>query len=154
MKMTHAVLKSCLCIQLGICTSTFAAEATIKIKENLKEGSSILVHTGTPIPTSISESTPDFELVSGDEAVYGDPTLGQTEAYTSWKEACADWKKEVKKLNEDNQVLMINCNHPTSTREKTGLMTYHSRGTYKIRVALKKTQRQHPEPLPQNPSTP
>jgi hypothetical protein len=141
---------------LGISSSIAnAVETTIKLKGNFDEESSITVRKGSPAPSS--SETSDFEMISGDEAVYGDPVLGQTESYASWKEACAIWKQEVKDLNKGNQIILINCNRPTSTSEKNGLVTHHSRGTYKIRIPLKKalkTSVLQNAPAPSNTSTP
>lgn len=135
---------------LGVSTTAFAGESTtIKVKGTMDDEGSITIRKG-----SAPSDAPDYEMISGDEAVYGDPVLGQVESYASWKEACADWKQEVKELNKGSQIVVLNCNRPVSTSEKNGLVTHHSRGTYKIRAPLKKSHKapteSTPTPAPMN----
>jgi len=95
-------------------------DTAIIIKKNPKEGI----------------DRPDFEIVSGDAEVLGDPESGNKAGYASWKKACDDWKKETRELNKDNQVLVMNCGSPSFTQEG-GVYTYKSQGTYKLKVKMK-----------------
>ncbi|MBC7385417.1 MAG: hypothetical protein H7301_04525 [Cryobacterium sp.] len=85
---------------------------------------------------------PDYEIISGEEEVTGDPTAGTKEAYASWKEACKDWKKEMKENNKDGQVLIASCGSATFSKDDTsgvgsGIYTYKSNAKYKVRVRIK-----------------
>ena len=80
--------------------------------------------------------------MSGDEEIAGDPTAGQKEAYKSWKEACAEWKKELKENNKDGQVLLASCGtakfqKDDSSGAGSGVYVYRSDAKYKIRVRIK-----------------
>jgi hypothetical protein len=79
---------------------------------------------------------PDYEIISGDEEVFGDPTAGTQASYASWKVACDTWKKEVRDMNKDNQVLALSCGMPSFTQDG-GVYTYKSKGAYKIRVRIR-----------------
>lgn len=84
----------------------------------------------------------NYEIISGDEEVSGDPTAGTKEAYASWKEACKEWKKEIKENNKDGKVLIASCGSASFTKDDTsgagsGVYTYKSSGKYKVRVRLR-----------------
>lgn len=76
------------------------------------------------------------ELLEGRAEVVGDPNVLQRAARDSWKKACEDWKKEVKELNVDNKVLILNCNEPRCSTEK-GSTVCRSEANYKIKVKFK-----------------
>ena len=92
---------------------------------------SVVVQKGPP-----GSSLRDFEIIEGSGEVFGDPSLGAPGGYSSWKEACKNWKTELKELNKDSQILSVNCNSPVSSRDG-GQYTYKSMGSYKMRVRIR-----------------
>jgi hypothetical protein len=123
---------------------SFAAQAkdSTKIIQKVSNAdgdkdSSVLVQT-----TRGAKIQPDYEVMSGDEDIAGDPTSGQKDAYRSWKEACASWKKELKENNKDGRVLVASCGvakfaSDDSAGAGSGVYVYRSEGHYKIRVRIK-----------------
>lgn len=112
----------------------------IKIQQTLPNDgadSSVLIET-----TKNAKVRNDYEIVSGDEEITGDPTAGNKEAYASWKEACKEWKKEIKENNKDGKVLVASCGTASFMKDSTsgigsGVYTYKSNGKYKVRVRLR-----------------
>lgn len=129
-----------LLILFSLVSVAFAEDET-KITQKMSGNSgdsSVLIET-TKNPKSLKH---DFEIISGSEEISGDPTSGTKEARTSWKEACAEWKKELKENNKDGQVLVASCGPATFTKDDTsgagsGIYTYKSNGTYKIKVRIR-----------------
>lgn len=78
-----------------------------------------------------------YELVEGTGDIEGEPNVLQKTARDNWKKACEDWKREIKELNKDNQVLVHNCNSPTCKSETSGTVC-KSTGSYKLRVQITK----------------
>lgn len=79
----------------------------------------------------------DFEILDGSAEVAGEPNLMSKGARESWKKACDEWKKEVKDLNKENQVVVLNCNSPHCAIE-SGSTVCKSTASYKLRVKIKK----------------
>lgn len=104
----------------------------------------------TDIPTDGSEDTtisitkgkkatlnqPLFEITEGTAEIAGEPEVMTKAARTSWKEACAEWKKETKDLNKENQVLVLNCNNPTCAKNETSQTVCTSTGAYKVKTKI------------------
>ncbi len=79
---------------------------------------------------------PDFEIVEGKDEIAGEPTNDRKSAYASWKEQCADWKKSMREMNKDNQLITLNCGSPTLKKEEY-ILTFSSTGSYKMRVRIR-----------------
>lgn len=82
------------------------------------------------------KSDREFEVVSGEDDIEGEAAPLLKEARANWKTACAEFKKETKELNKENQVLALSCgkmNCSTVAMEST----CHSKGTYKIKTRVK-----------------
>jgi hypothetical protein len=108
-----------------------------KVSNEGAENSSVLVET-----TKNGKFRNDYEVVSGEEEISGDPTAGTKEAYASWKEACREWKKELKENNKDGQVLVSSCGTAKFTKDESagagsGIYTYRSEGKYKVKTRLR-----------------
>ncbi len=126
---------------LGLVFAAFA-EDTTTIKQKIHNDgdgkeSSVLIQT-----TKGAKIQPDYEIMSGDEEIAGEPIAGRAEAYKAWKDACADWKKELKENNKDGQVLLASCRTAKFTKDDSagagsGLYVYRSEAKYKIRVRIK-----------------
>lgn len=121
-------------------TLSAAADDTAIIQRvsNPSEGnSSVLVET-----TKNARIRPDFQILEGEEEIAGDPTAGTREALKSWKDACAEWKKELKENNKERgAVLLSNCGRAKFAKDETmgagsGVYIYTSQGKYKIRVRI------------------
>ncbi|KHD88100.1 MAG: hypothetical protein OM95_11345 [Bdellovibrio sp. ArHS] len=77
----------------------------------------------------------EFEIVNGEDEIEGDAAPLLKEARANWKVACADWKKEIKELNKDNQVLSLNCGKmQCSTVAMESTCTSHAKYKMKVRV--------------------
>lgn len=77
-----------------------------------------------------------FEITEGNAEIAGDPDLMVKGARTSWKKTCDDWRKEIKDLNKDNQVLVVNCNSPKCSKNETSETVCVSTGTYRLKVKM------------------
>lgn len=77
-----------------------------------------------------------YEITTGVDAIEGEAAPLLKEARANWKTACAEWKKEFKELNKDNQVISLNCGTMkcTTTAMET---TCTSEGKNKIKVKVK-----------------
>jgi hypothetical protein len=80
--------------------------------------------------------TNQYEIVSGQEEISGDPAPLLQTARENWKKACADWKKETKELNKDNSIISLNCG---TMQCSTAAMesSCKSTGLHKIKVQVK-----------------
>ena len=78
-----------------------------------------------------------YEVVEGKAEVAGDPDALQKGARESWKKACEVWKKEVRELNKENQVLVLDCGSVQCSPE--GIQTLcRSTAQYKLKVKMQK----------------
>lgn len=77
-----------------------------------------------------------FEISEGVEEIAGDAAPLVQTARANWKTACADWKKEVKELNKENPVLVLNCGKMECSTQAME-STCRSSGKYKIKVKVK-----------------
>lgn len=135
--MKKSVFPALIALTVG---SAFAEDSTKivqKISDSDEKESSVLIQR-----TKGAKIQPDYEIMAGDEEIAGDPTAGQKEAYKSWKEACAEWKKELKENNKDGQVLLASCGSAKFAKDDSagagsGVYVYRSEGKYKIRVRIK-----------------
>jgi hypothetical protein len=125
---------------LGILGSAVANDSTDVFQHvggNGDKDSSVLIQT-----TKGAKNLNDYEIISGEEDLAGDPTAGMAAALKSWKEACSEWKKELKENNKDGQVLLASCGVSKFTKDESagagsGIYVYTSHGTYKLRVRIK-----------------
>jgi invasion protein IalB len=109
-----------------------ADEKGLKISDiPAQEGTSVVIKKGEGI------CGPDYEVISGSDEVVGDPSSGEKESYASWKVACEAWKKEVKEVNRDNQLLSLNCAMPVAVRLNNGTTIYHSSATFKVKTKIR-----------------
>jgi len=109
-----------------------AEEASVKVKEiPTNQDTTVLVKKVTV------SCTPEFEIVSGSAEIAGEAAAGVQESYQKWKTACSEWKTETKDLNKGNQILELNCNAPTTTKQVNDLQSHRSTGTYKLKVQIK-----------------
>ncbi len=77
-----------------------------------------------------------FEITEGTDEITGEFSTLLQEARKNWKTACEDWKKELKDLNKENQVLFISCGRMTCSKQSVE-SSCQSVAKYKLRVQLK-----------------
>ncbi len=123
---------------ISIATADDSTKIIQKVSNPSEGNSSVLIET-----TKNARIRPDYEILEGEEEIAGDPTAGTKEALKSWKDACAEWKKELKENNkESGTVLLSSCGRAKFAKDDTmgagsGVYTYTSSGKYKIRVRIK-----------------
>lgn len=105
------------------------------------QDTSILIKKG-PIEQGNLLAPPDFEVVEGKDEVSGEPTNDRKSAYASWKEQCNEWRKSMREMNKDNQLITLNCGTPTLKKEEY-ILTFNSMGTYKMRVRIRDAKKVH-----------
>lgn len=129
------VLSVGLAITLAGASAARADKAKVKVSDiDTEQDTSIVIKKG-PLANIVEQ--PEFEVVSGEQDIEGDPAANSVEARAGWKTACADWKKEVKELNKDNQVLALSCNSPSATLLDNGQRQMRSTGAYKLKVRIR-----------------
>ena len=79
----------------------------------------------------------NYEITQGSEEIQGDPAILSLDARNSWKQACADWKKEIKENNKDNQVIALSCGSAKCEKKDATEITCMSEGTYKIKTRIR-----------------
>ncbi len=77
-----------------------------------------------------------YEIVDGTGQVEGEPNVLVKEARASWKQACNQWKKEIKEMNQDSKVIAIDCGKVECSQQGSEGQMCHSEGTYKIKTKV------------------
>ncbi len=114
-------------------TSVFAQAQTASVKDipaDQDSETTISVSKG-------SKAQAQYEITAGTAEVEGDPEILVTAARKSWKAACNDWKKELKELNKENQVLALSCNSMKCAKDESSATVCRSEGTYRIKTRVK-----------------
>jgi len=116
--------------------NSHAQSPSINLKDvSTEQDTSIVIKKGTqPI------AEPEYEIVSGGDDVAGDPEAGAKESYANWKVACENWKKEIKELNRDNQILFLSCGLPKPLNQKNGTQINVSEGKFKIKTRVRRAK--------------
>ena len=107
-------------------------ESEAEIKTKAQPGTIISVQKGT-IPVNT-----DFSITEGNDEIEGDPSPLQSTARDNWKKECAEWKKELKDLNKENQVLSMSCGSAKCAPTGTAQTLCKSNATYKLKVRVTK----------------
>lgn len=89
--------------------------------------------------TNTASLNRDYEIMSQEEDIAGDLVAGTEKAFKAWKDACAEWKKEVRENNKGNQIIQLNCGKPVMDRgmSSTGQYRYESKAVSKVRVKIR-----------------
>jgi hypothetical protein len=77
-----------------------------------------------------------FEIVEGTGQIEGDPSVLVKEARASWKLACTQWKKEVKDMNQESKVMMMDCGKVTCSQQSSEGQVCRSEGNYKVKTKV------------------
>jgi hypothetical protein len=116
------------------CCPALAEEPTLSVKGMpASQDSTITIRKGDAAKTD-----PDYRIESGSEEISGDPVAGQQESYKSWKDACTEWKKEMREMNKAT-LIALNCGTPSASRDSSSRVTQKSTGTYKIKVRIRES---------------
>lgn len=89
-------------------------------------------------------SASDFETITENNKIQGNPALSLTESRANWETACERWKKEIRELNKGHQILMTECGTPEEIQLKHSTRAFQSTGTLKLRVKTKDTPSEQP----------
>lgn len=122
-----------LSILLSAVSAVRAQNADLKIKDiPTGEDTTITIKKGSPA----EDKKIQYEIISGSDEISSDEEFDKKKALAGWKEACAEWKQELKELNKDSIILSMSCGakHKTTENNKT---TYSSEATYRMRVKVK-----------------
>lgn len=127
-------MKASLLLSLAFAsTFAWAQKAGVKVSDIPTSGdTSIVIKKGVVNTTLV----PDYDVITDKDEIFGDPSTNRSEAYTSWKSACQEWRKEMRDMNKENQILTLNCNSPTLQKDEY-IYTFKSMGTFKIRVRIR-----------------
>jgi hypothetical protein len=94
---------------------------------------SITIQKWKPKPSQFSK----FSILKDTQEIEGDPSVSSKDARQNWKNACSEWKTETKELNKKNEIISLDCGHPTLSKEESGQKSYHSTGKYQIKVQMR-----------------
>lgn len=129
--MTTMLSGLCAAAILTVSLASQAQTASVKDIPTDGESTTITVQKGPAKAAGPVAS----EILEGSAEIAGDPNPMEKAARKSWKTACDDWRKDVKEMNKDNIVLILDCN--SAKCEVEGHMrTCKSIATYKIRLKL------------------
>ncbi len=127
-----ANLKKILVITLLIPTWAWAQKVGVHVDGvNADENTTIEIKKGDS-----QKNDKRFEITEGTEEIAGDSAVLLQEARKNWKSACADWKKEFRELNKDNQILSMSCGSMACTTVAME-STCKSQVKHKLRVQVK-----------------
>ena len=118
-------------IALMMCASVSAFAQTAGIKDIPADGDT------TISITKGKDKQNEFHIDEGKADISGEPEILEKEARKSWKAECAEWKKEFRDLNKDNQILAMTCNNPTCTKNATSQTVCTSEATYKVKTKIR-----------------
>jgi len=82
------------------------------------------------------EKKSSYEIISGSDEISSDEEYDDKKALAGWKQACSDFKKELKELNRENSILVVSCGSKVKNLEKSKTV-YKSLATYRIKVKIK-----------------
>ena len=82
---------------------------------------------------NVSDSKKKYVISEGTDDITGDKDVLKKSAEKNWKQACDDWKKEIKELNKDNKIISVSCGSMTCAKDGVE-STCKSSGSYKVRV--------------------
>ena len=115
---------------------SFAQNVSVNVNDdNVTENTTIEIKKGTSNTTTNAATGNKYEITSGEEMIEGEPAPLLKEARKNSKKACNDWKKELREMNKDNQVLTANCGIPNCSQQN-GETTCTSKATYKLKVKV------------------
>jgi hypothetical protein len=122
-------------LAIGIASVTRAQDPQVKVEANAnsKQDTTIEIRRGS---TSSASRDPDFSIVDRQEVIVGDPDAKKPAAFQNWKTACREWQKTLRELNQKNDLLSMNCNKATASKEEF-LWTYQSQGTFTLKVRIR-----------------
>ncbi len=133
MKMCCLKVSALSVVMLLLVNSSIAQEGVINLNQPTNEDTTITIKKGPLV--NESRSTTAYEIVAGTDEIASDEEYDEKRALAGWKEACADWKKEIKDINRDNQILSVNCGSKEKVKDGNKVL-FKSQATYKMRVKV------------------
>ncbi len=85
---------------------------------------------------ALSQVCIEYQVVEGTEEVFGAPDADKQKAYGNWYQACEEWKKHVRELNKENQVIAAGCSRPKSSKDDANWV-YRGTGLYKVKTRIR-----------------
>jgi len=110
--------------------SSLALAQTMGIKDIPADGdTTIKIEKG-------QKANDQYQITEGTDTIEGEAAPLLKDARSNWKTACTDWKKELKELNKENQVISMSCG--TMKCSTTAMeTTCTSEGKNRIKVKVK-----------------
>lgn len=127
---------------LSLLLSVFAITVPVTHADEVEEKAVLIQTTNKPEKLGIGQRPRDFEIIEDTDEVVGDPVAGVQESRKSWKEACNEWKKELKEANP-GQVVTANCGTPKMDKNDdvagkgSGIYTWKSTAKYRLKVRVR-----------------
>lgn len=120
---------------LALSVAAIAENASVKVKDiPTNQDTSIVIKKG-----AVPDQCVQYEIVTGNEEVFGTAEYDRGKAYSSWQTACKEWRQSMREMNKDNQIISLNCNKPQAQKEEERF-TFQSNGNYKMKVKIKDKQ--------------
>lgn len=128
-----------------------ADQANIKVKVQDIDASEDTHFIIKKVSLSEKNERPDFEMITESEEIVGNPSLQLQEAKENWEEACENWKRSVRKQNKKHDIPILKCGTPKEIKEAHGQRSFHSEGTFSVRMHTKYVEKKSEENNIQNP---
>jgi len=84
---------------------------------------------------SVPSSQVQYQITEGQTDLEADGAPLAKEARKNWSKACDAWKKELRELNKNNEILAHDCGRPTCAFQ-SGENICTSKATYKLKVKV------------------
>jgi hypothetical protein len=131
--MTNLFLKFTAFVSSFLVVAAFAQSADVKINDiPATEDTTITIKKGS----AAEDKKNSYEIISGSDEISSDEEYDDKKALAGWKQACSDFKKEIKELNRENSILIVSCGSKVKNLEKNKTV-YKSLATYRIKVKIK-----------------
>lgn len=125
---------------ISLCSTLFTAQFAWAQKVGVQvdnveaaENTTIEIKKGSAVTTPGTSAK--FQIVEGEDTIEGEGALLVKEAKKNFTKACDAWKKEIRDLNKNNEVIKTNCGSQ-SCATQSGETVCTAKGTYKIKVKM------------------
>lgn len=124
---------------LSLISSSFADETEVKIKSKISnsDDNQAIVISKQKIKDSNEDLTKKFEIVKETAEIEGDDAITDSIALANWKQACNEWKKEIRELNKQNSLIQINCGKREKRSTDMGKKQYVSQANFTAKVQVR-----------------
>jgi hypothetical protein len=124
---------------LSLTSYAFADDTEVKIKSKISnsDDNQAIVISKQKIKDSNEDLTKKFEIVKETAEIEGDDAITDSIALANWKQACNDWKKEIRELNKQNSLIQINCGKREKHSTDMGKKQYVSQASFTAKVQVR-----------------